>query len=181
MRLPVVNERGECLRRVVEGPQAVEALAGTGTTIDFALVLVRQGTRVLLVRNRRRSLWELPGGLLDPGESPERAAARELAEETGQTAPRLDLLALLELTLVGNAFTHLRPGEVCCTGQGSNGPLPSRPARRSRRWDAGPRTRYRPTLRRSMRRCSSTSQVRRRPVTRSRPVRETLAAIGFRE
>lgn len=106
MRLPVVNERGECLRRVVEGPQAVEALAGTGTTIDFALVLVRQGARVLLVRNRRRSLWELPGGLLAPGESPERAAARELAEETGQTAPRLDLLALVDLTLVGNAFTH---------------------------------------------------------------------------
>ena len=46
--------------------------------------------RVLLVRQYRlpaeRYLWELPAGRLDPGETPLKAAKRELAEETGVKA-----------------------------------------------------------------------------------------------
>lgn len=51
-------------------------------------VLVRDDAgRVLLVRQLRyplgRSTLELPAGLIDPGETPAQAAARELAEEAG--------------------------------------------------------------------------------------------------
>jgi ADP-ribose pyrophosphatase len=51
-------------------------------------VLVRDGAgRVLLVRQIRYPLGcstlELPAGLIDPGETPAQAAARELAEEAG--------------------------------------------------------------------------------------------------
>lgn len=46
--------------------------------------------RVLMVRQYRlpaeRYLWELPAGRLDPGETPLKAAKRELAEETGVKA-----------------------------------------------------------------------------------------------
>lgn len=49
--------------------------------------------RVLLIHNYRvavdAELLELPAGTLDPPESPEACAARELAEETGYRAGRL--------------------------------------------------------------------------------------------
>jgi 8-oxo-dGTP pyrophosphatase MutT (NUDIX family) len=54
-------------------------------------VVVRDG-RVLLLRNERDE-WELPGGRIEPGESPEQCVAREIAEETQwtvATGPILD-------------------------------------------------------------------------------------------
>lgn len=51
----------------------------------FALAIAQAGERVLLVRNRARGVWELPGGWIDPGETPLHCACREVAEESGQT------------------------------------------------------------------------------------------------
>ena len=51
---------------------------------------VDKNDRVLLVKQFRlpaeRNLWELPAGRIDPGESPLKAAKRELREETGLQA-----------------------------------------------------------------------------------------------
>src|SRR5262245_30660770 len=53
------------------------------------LPLVDAG-HVCLLQNHRfisgETLWEVPAGTLEPGESPDRAAVRELAEETGYQA-----------------------------------------------------------------------------------------------
>jgi len=40
--------------------------------------------------------WELPGGLIDADEEPEQTAVREMAEETGYRAGRIDHLATYE-------------------------------------------------------------------------------------
>jgi ADP-ribose pyrophosphatase len=51
---------------------------------------------ILLVRQYRhavgRSLWELSAGHIEPGERPSATAHRELAEETGYTARRMEPL-----------------------------------------------------------------------------------------
>lgn len=66
-------------------------------TPTFAVMLARSSDGVVLVFNRQRKLWELPGGFIDAGESPRDAAARELKEEAGCTARSLSWLGLVEV------------------------------------------------------------------------------------
>jgi 8-oxo-dGTP pyrophosphatase MutT (NUDIX family) len=46
-------------------------------------VALWHGDRLLLVFDRYRRCWELPGGTIEPGETPRQAAVRELREEAG--------------------------------------------------------------------------------------------------
>jgi len=61
------------------------------------LIPIQDDGRVVLIRQYRhsvkRDLWELPAGGIDPGESPEAAAARECEEETGFAPDRVERLA----------------------------------------------------------------------------------------
>jgi len=61
------------------------------------MMAVDEKKRILLVRQyrlpARQYLWELPAGRLDEGETPLRAARRELIEETGCRARKWDKLA----------------------------------------------------------------------------------------
>lgn len=50
---------------------------------EGALVAVYVGDSLLLVQASYRREWNFPGGGIWPGEAPEAAARRELAEETG--------------------------------------------------------------------------------------------------
>ena len=56
----------------------------------ISIVALTRGGKIPIVRQYRPALeafsWELPAGLVDPGESPADACRRELLEETGLTA-----------------------------------------------------------------------------------------------
>lgn len=61
---------------------------------SVAALAVHDDGRVVLVRQYRypvdEEVWELPAGRLDPGETPEQGARRELEEEVGLRARNLE-------------------------------------------------------------------------------------------
>ena len=69
-------------------------------TLDFAVVVaVDERGRLLLVRQFRPAVGQFtlepPAGHVDPGETPEQSARKELCEETGYEADTLELIAVL--------------------------------------------------------------------------------------
>lgn len=59
-----------------------------------AILPVVDDDHILMIRQYRyildREIWEIPAGKIDPGEEPLTAAGRELEEETGHRAGRLE-------------------------------------------------------------------------------------------
>ena len=55
-------------------------------------MIVRRGDAILLVREPGETVFHLPGGGIEPGESRITAVARELLEETGLIAGKIDFL-----------------------------------------------------------------------------------------
>jgi ADP-ribose pyrophosphatase len=99
-RDPVLAHRGHFLEWWSHG---VTLPNGQAIDIDVvhhpgasAVVPFLDDDRVLLIRQyrfaARGELWEVPAGKLDAGESPEICAARELEEEAGVRAGRLESL-----------------------------------------------------------------------------------------
>ena len=87
---PIVNERGERLLAVREGDVST-------LDVRVSIILARHEQGVVLVRNNYRSIWELPGGYIDPGERASDCAGRELFEESGLKGSEMELLGVLEI------------------------------------------------------------------------------------
>ncbi len=67
-----------------------------------AVVPFLSDDRILLLRQYRHAaggyIWEIPAGKLDPGEEPRACAERELAEETGYRARRIEQTGVILTT-----------------------------------------------------------------------------------
>jgi ADP-ribose pyrophosphatase len=75
---------------------------GASAVIPFLDDPAAPDPRVLLIRQFRHAaedfIWEVPAGRLDPGESPEACARRELEEETGMRAGAIERLTTIYTT-----------------------------------------------------------------------------------
>ncbi|HEX6626483.1 MAG TPA: NUDIX hydrolase [Gemmatimonadaceae bacterium] len=75
---------------------------GASAIVPFLSDPSSDDPQILLIRQYRYAaggyLYEVPAGRLDPGEDPKACAARELKEETGCAAERIDYLTTIYTT-----------------------------------------------------------------------------------
>ncbi|GII24642.1 NUDIX domain-containing protein [Planosporangium mesophilum] len=62
--------------------------------VAAGVIFVDEHDRLLLVRPTYKEYWDIPGGYVEPGESPREAVVREVAEELGIRPPIGDLLSV---------------------------------------------------------------------------------------
>lgn len=69
--------------------------------LHYAVICAFVGKQMVLVRNRQRLTWEIPGGRREEGETIDEAANRELQEETGAITYLLEPICDYSVTLNG--------------------------------------------------------------------------------
>ena len=97
---------------VIRLPDGTEAVYTVLTNPDSAFVVPRfdDGDTVLVRQWRHawdESSWEVPAGTFNHGEEPVECARRELAEETGLLAGRLDWLGVVHGAAILTGRAHL--------------------------------------------------------------------------
>ncbi|MCK9905074.1 NUDIX hydrolase [Frankia sp. Cpl3] len=90
-RIIAEDTSGQRLIDYRPGTEPRERLIGRAPC-TLSLVVVQFDNEVLFGLNRWRQQWELPGGMIEPAETPRQAALRELWEETGLTIPEQELV-----------------------------------------------------------------------------------------
>lgn len=87
----------------------LRSLVGTRPLILVgAVVIIQNDNHQILLQHRKDGNWGLPGGLMEPGESLEETATREVYEETGLT---LNHLTMLELFSGPDLYLKLKNGD----------------------------------------------------------------------
>ena len=69
--------------------------------LKYVVIGAREGKQWLFVRHQDRMTWEMPAGHIEPGESADEAAARELYEETGTIRSSLKHLCDYQVSMEG--------------------------------------------------------------------------------
>ncbi|TCC11786.1 NUDIX hydrolase [Kribbella soli] len=95
--LPVQNTDGSALLTFDRLHEADLSSLDPSVPLTASLVVLWSGHKCLMVFNRFHRAWELPGGMIDPGESAREAAVRELDEESGQRADSLDFAGVAKI------------------------------------------------------------------------------------
>jgi 8-oxo-dGTP pyrophosphatase MutT (NUDIX family) len=62
--------------------------------VSVCVLFTDTADRVLLVKPNYRPYWQIPGGIIDPGEAPHETAEREIVEELGLKIQARQLLVV---------------------------------------------------------------------------------------
>ena len=109
---------------------------GTLAEYQFVVILSRHNGQYLLSRNRSRSSWEMQGGHIEPGETPEAAARRELFEESGALA--FEMNPLCDYQGAEPGIDNYGSGMVFTAEIQELGPLPESEVAETRHFDSFP-------------------------------------------
>ncbi|MDR6552596.1 NUDIX domain-containing protein [Paenibacillus qinlingensis] len=88
--------------------------------LTHALIVVKYQGKYLFMHNKWRNIWELPGGIIEEGESAKQCVIRELFEETNQKLEEVDFKGLMKFRLKPSfhgpertEFGALFSGQLC--------------------------------------------------------------------
>ena len=70
--------------------------------LTHALVIAKNEKGFLLMYNTWKNLWEVPGGLIEKGETMKICAEREMIEETNQIAEKIEFMGLMKFKFKNN-------------------------------------------------------------------------------
>jgi len=65
--------------------------------LKYIVLLTKYQGQFILIRHKDRTVWELPGGKIEPGETPIQAAGRELFEESGAVIFELSPIGIYQM------------------------------------------------------------------------------------
>jgi 8-oxo-dGTP diphosphatase len=95
----ITNKRGHALVRFIPMESEEQTNPEIHRPLEASLVVAIRNGRVLLVFDRYKQCWEIPGGAIEPGEKPLMCAIREFTEESGQSIEKLNFIGLAEICL----------------------------------------------------------------------------------
>ena len=74
--------------------------------VALAIIAARYADHWVLIYNQKRDQWEIPGGGVEPNESPVECARRELCEESSQVAGEIIYRGRFLLRLVNGEYAY---------------------------------------------------------------------------
>ena len=95
----VSDAKGNQLLAFITGSEAEVIANKAHRPLTSALLIVKGPRGFMLLKNKYRNEWELPGGMIDLGETPREAVIRECAEESGYKIPDVRFLGMLRFFL----------------------------------------------------------------------------------
>jgi 8-oxo-dGTP diphosphatase len=85
--------------------------------LTYSVITARFKGQWILVRHHKRTTWEIPGGHIEPGETADEAASRELMEETGAIGFEIECVATYSVKKNGETgYGRLYKAEVTRIG-----------------------------------------------------------------
>lgn len=105
-----INHRGHRLLDLATGEEEELVVSPEFQPLAFALVAAEYEGKYLFILDSRKLRWELPGGMIAPGETPRACAQRELLAETRQELVALRFIGILRFELF--PIQHLEYGAL---------------------------------------------------------------------
>lgn len=91
------NKSGDVLLKFTPIHQEESLDMAKFAPFTHSLIVLRYKGDTLLVHDRYKNRWEVPGGKIEPGETPYMCILRELQEETGQMPTSLQLEGVMQI------------------------------------------------------------------------------------